>query len=264
MPIVLCLDGPMPKDHTAAAFFAHFLAKVNAPVGADETASRYEEPTKGNEYGLTVREHVFPRKSIARFSNKEHNNFVNVALKSQTETRWNSPNNKLFCAMRAWSEREEKGFMDKIEVRFQCIAEAVIDASARDVALHLDDNENYAITSFFALWYMRARYRNIPTQKLHLHGVAGHDFTEVQKEFQESNKLIVADKDGGVPYRQLNGLVVEAKAKEYANQLRDIRWGIIASQEGDFLVQDVPTHTIIPVCPKICLIGALWNFEWVM
>jgi len=37
------------------------------------------------------------------------------------------------------------------------------------------------------------------------------------------------------------------------NELAVTRWGVIEAQEGEFLVPDVPLHTVIPFMPTRCL-----------
>jgi len=257
MPIVVCLNGPTTRDHTAAAIFSHFLKKVNSPIGAEGSsagttnASKYERPKNGNKYKLTIGQHVLPRESIARFANEQQKKCVRVSIKSPPSLLWRHPKNKIFCAMRAWSEREESGFMKDIEIKFQTIAKAVITGTVSIIG----DAENHAISNFFALWYMRARYRNLPEQELQANEISGSDLADDQEELLESRGVIFLNKDGKFLYRQLNGIVLQEKVGSYTNELSSIKWGVIKAQEGEFVVPDVPNHTIIPLTPTICFAG---------
>jgi hypothetical protein len=45
---------------------------------------------------------------------------------------------------------------------------------------------------------------------------------------------------------------------DYAWQLAAgvTRWGVISAQSGEFIVPDVPSYTIIPLSPRLALVGS--------
>jgi hypothetical protein len=108
----------------------------------------------------------------------------------------------------------------------------------------------------FALWYMRARYRELDAQEIQLAGITGDELTKLQEENLEKNGCAFTRKGGRMPARQLNGIQLQMRIDRYAEQLADIRWGIIHTQSGEFIVPDVPTHTVLPLTPTLALIGS--------
>jgi hypothetical protein len=160
------------------------------------------------------------------------------------------PGDAAFCAMRAWSQREEVGFMREIENEFQPLADAIINGTLTDVAAE----ENQTISRFFALWYMRARHRKLSAQEMQAQGIAGESLTKDQEERLEKEETAFVRKGGKFVARQLNGLQLQLRVGIFASaKLASIAWGVIHAQEGEFLVPDVPEHSIIPLTPTICL-----------
>ena len=74
---------------------------------------KYEKTQKGNPHRLTVQQHCFPRRSIARFA--DSNGVVHVHIVRAGRTAFLTPEDSIFCARRTWDERAESGFMKKIE-----------------------------------------------------------------------------------------------------------------------------------------------------
>jgi hypothetical protein len=69
---------------------------------------------------------------------------------------------------------------------------------------------------------------------------------------------VFARKGGTMPARQLNGVQLQMRIGDYARQLAaDVtRWGVISAQSGEFIVPDVPSHAIIPLSPRLALVGS--------
>lgn len=84
----------------------------------------FEKPQKGNPHRITVNQHVFPRASIARFVND--NNCVSVFYIPTGKAFIVAPDNELFCAKRAWDQRAEEGYMQRIERDFQKLVKDII------------------------------------------------------------------------------------------------------------------------------------------
>ncbi|HET6239460.1 MAG TPA: hypothetical protein VFE41_31580 [Acetobacteraceae bacterium] len=64
--------------------------------------------------------------------------------------------------------------MKQIEDRFQVIANAIIYGHATTIS----PEQKPAIDKLFALWYMRARYRELDAQEIQLVGVTGSELTK--------------------------------------------------------------------------------------
>ena len=59
-----------------------------------------------------------------------------------------------------------------------------------------------------------------------------------------------------MPARQLNGLQLERRINDYARDVAaSAKWGVIRAQSGEFIVPDVPLHTIIPLSPRLALVA---------
>ncbi|HQT90336.1 MAG TPA: hypothetical protein PK677_17685 [Acidiphilium sp.] len=60
-----------------------------------------------------------------------------------------------------------------------------------------------------------------------------------------------------MPARQLNGLQIMLWVYGYARDLEKSikRWGVIEAQSGEFIVPDIPFHTILPITPRLALVN---------
>jgi hypothetical protein len=114
--------------------------------------------------------------------------------------------------------------------------------------------QKQVVERMFALWYMRSRYRELDAQEIKLNGIAGDGLSQAQEEALEKKGYLFARPGGLMPARQLNGLWLQRRIEGYAQDLAGIdRWGVVAPQSGEFLVPDVPTHTILPLTPTLAL-----------
>jgi hypothetical protein len=129
------------------------------------TGSRPEKPRRPNKYRLTYSQHVFPEASIARFAND--NGLVSVCDMVRGRTRVAFAKDPIFCAARAWSQREETGFMREIEAEFQRVAGKIVDGTSTT----LGSEDQRAINNFFALWYVRSRQRTLPVKEIQARGI---------------------------------------------------------------------------------------------
>jgi len=199
---------------------------------------------------LTVRQHVFPSKSIERFTDQSGR--VSVHDLRRNEVFSATPGNSIFYADRAWDQRAESGYMKRIEDDFQKVVAPIVEGKAQTIP----SEAKAAIDRFFALWYMRSRYREIESQEIQLNGIPGSNLTKEQEENLEKNGYIFARKSGRMPARQLNGVELWMRTNDYARELASsvMRWGVIAAQSGEFIVPDVPSHGIIPLTPRLALV----------
>jgi hypothetical protein len=160
--------------------------------------------------------------------------------------------NVIFGASRAWDERAEAGFMKRIEDRFQQVADGIVAGNVTTIS----EEERPAIDWMYALWYWRARFRELESQETQLNGVTSPDLTLEQEENLESNGYMFARKHGAMPTRQLNGAVIQMRTGYYVDELPKLftRWGIIRVEAGEFIVPDVPCHGMLPLTPQLALV----------
>ena len=142
--------------------------------------------------------------------------------------------------------------MLEIEDRFQTLATAIVDghesiSSAEDKT---------TVERFFALWYMRARSQTLGDQETKINGIAGDALTKEQEENLEAKGYLFARRNGLMPARQLNGLWLQHEIDGYSRQLESVeRWGVVTPQTGEFIITDMPLQMIIPLSPKLALVG---------
>jgi len=208
------------------------------------------QPKNPNQ--LTVKQHVFPARSIDRFVNQDGR--VSVYDMVRRKQRLARPDDVLFCARRAWDHRAEAGYMKHIEDEFQAVVRPIIDGQAASVA----PEQKPTIDRMFALWYMRARYRELDSQEIQLKGITGSELSKAQEENLEKNGYLFTRKGGKMPTRQLNGLQLQRRIDGYTDDLATVtRWAVIRPQEGEFIVPDVPMHTILPLTPTLALAASV-------
>jgi hypothetical protein len=252
MPVIKVIDSG--GSYLAAAVMAVTLAKASKPTKIHEQRKRVrtERTRPRNPNSLTVDQHVFPSKSIERFTDQRGRVSVHELHRAQV-IRAKKPDNAIFCARRAWDQRAEAGYMKRIEDDFQKIVGPIVEGKTQTLAPEL----KAPVDRMYALWYMRSRYRELESQEIQLNGIAGDDLTKEQEENLEKNGYLFTRKSGRIPARQLNGLELQLRIDSYARELAGslTRWGVISTQSGEFIVPDVPSHCIIPLTPRLALIG---------
>ena len=238
-------------SHLAAAVMGAMAAGLAEPLADSRTKrprSKAERTRRRNPSGLVCNQHVFPVRSIARFAGPDGR--VAVQDLDRAKARRAKPQDTLLYARRAWDQRAETGYMKAIEDDFQTLADAIIDGNATVST----PEQKVVVERMFALWYMRARYRELGPQAIKLNGVAGDALTPEQEETLEKKGYLFARSGGLMPARQLNGLWLQRRIHGYAQALGAIeRWGVVTPQAGEFLVTDVPLHTILPLTPTLAL-----------
>jgi hypothetical protein len=101
---------------------------------------------------------------------------------------------------------------------------------------------------------MRSRGRTLAAQEYQAKGITGGGLSKDQEEVLERRGVMFARAGERFPTRFLNGHELRLRTYRYAqNELAVTRWGIIEAQDGEFLVPDVPLHTVIPLTPTRCL-----------
>jgi len=216
---------------------------------ADPKRGRAEKTRPGNPNKLVRRQHVFPSKSIGRFTNDR--GLVSVHDLLRDKVRPVKPRDSIFCADRAWDERTERS-MKKTEDAFQILIGPIIDGTAREIR----QDEKIVADKMYALWFMRAQYRELETQEIKLNMIDGDDLTKEQEEDLEKNGYVFARKNGMMPARQLNGIQIQMRIDNFVRDLATTvnRWGVISTQAGEFIVPDIPRHGVIPITPRLALV----------
>jgi hypothetical protein len=204
-----------------------------------------------NPNRLTINQHVFPLKTMKQFAQDGR---VSVHLVARRAVFSRKPNNSMFCACRAWDEKAEVGFMKRIEDEFQAVVAPVIDGRVGAIT----SEHKLVVDRMYALWYMRARYRELEEQEIQLNSVAGSALSKEQEENLEKNGYMFVRQGGAMPARQLNAVELQMRIYAYARELAVgvTRWGVISARSGEFIVPDVPLHTIIPLSPSLALVGS--------
>jgi hypothetical protein len=217
--------------------------------------SVYEKPQPTNPHRLTIDQHVFPATSIKRFV--DGSGRVCVCDVARNKTRMAKPNDALFIAKRAWDQRAEVGYMKRIEDAFQELASKIIERKVSQVG----DTARAVVNDFYALWYLRARYRQLPEQEIQMRGVmGGGGLTLDQEEIAERKGCVFMRADGRWPARHLNGIRIQTMINHrHFGSLATAQWGVIRAHEGEFLVPDIPNHTILPLTPALCLVSPAAN-----
>ncbi|MDR3488433.1 MAG: hypothetical protein P4M05_26470 [Bradyrhizobium sp.] len=258
MPIIRVYGPEQPPEYegngsnTAAAVMAVMLAKAAEPVEMFPEKlikTKAEKTRPGNPNRLTIRQHVFPTKSISRFANQ--NRLVSVHDLGRGRVFSAKPTNAVFWAERAWDQRTERQ-MTTIEDEFQSLVVPIVAGLSRTIL----PEQKAAVDLMYALWFMRPRYRELTQQEIFLKGNVGSKLTKEQEENLESNGYLFARVDGAMPARQMNGLQIMIKVNEFARKLEnDIpRWGVIETLSGELIVPDLPCHGILPITPRIALV----------
>jgi hypothetical protein len=209
----------------------------------------YEKTQKGNPYRLPLRGHVFPSASISRFT--DGNGLVEVYRPSSKTVFKASPTNPVFCAMRAWDKRAETGYMKEIEDDFQELAGKVIDGKV----VSIGQSNKLKVDRFFALWNIRATFRDKELADVKFNGITGDTFTKDQEEGLENVGVLFIRQGGTMPAHRFHGVQIQMGITRKLSELANIRWGIVRALEGQFIVPDFPNITMVPVAPALCFCG---------
>ena len=214
-----------------------------------KVVERPERTQKGNPHQLTVRQHVYPRASIARFL---EGGGVDVLDFKRDSMRRAGPDDDLFCANRAWAHGPEADWMKDKEDAFQ----ALVEVALRERPTAFDDKQSEIISEFYALWQARAERRHFPTQSIGpMADVIGmrRIYTPDELELLEKNGINAFRGDGSIQMRHIMGPVIRLAMDRIREGMNDSHWVLVSAPDGEFCVPDVPAHGIIPLTPSIVL-----------
>lgn len=215
---------------------------------------RHHKPQKGNPHKLVVNQHIFPRKSISRFTNR--NGMVEVFHKGLGKKLILQPSNNLFCSNRAWDQRSEIGYMKEIEDSFQSLVAKI----ANQGNFTLNEEDNRVALSFLALWELRHSHYVNPIEDVELIGIhPGDKLTIDEEEILEKKGYIVCSSKNSktmVGSRFMTGTNIQVSIDQKWLAHKDMKWGIVRAVESEFIVPDsFSSFAIIPVSPNILLLG---------
>jgi hypothetical protein len=212
-----------------------------------------ERTQKGNPHGLTIKQHTFPRASIARFANSQ--GLVSAQRRKGGKCFRVKPDHELFCAMRVWDQRVEDGFNREIETPFQTLADAIIAGSIFAVG----KSEKKIVNASFALCCLRAEWKSqqIPSQPIPFAIGLQHNTTNDNQELLEKCCVTCFGPGVTIPGRSVAGSVMQLRIFDLQRQLEDSKWGIMKAATGQFLVPDNLSYgRVLPISPSICLVSA--------
>lgn len=214
----------------------------------------FEKPQKGNPHCLTISQHIFPAKSIARFASSDGK--VQLQMLRPSLVRQAKPSDSIFCAQRVWDHGSEVGFIKALEDRFQRLATLIIDGHV----MSFDQEQTYVISSFFVLWRVRAELRERPTQNTVLQGVLpGRNRSKDEEERLEKAGLAF-QRGITIPAHLVNGLHVRILVSRYLRQMNPTAtWGIVRASGGEFVVPDWPAYAFLPINPTLALANPAFN-----
>jgi hypothetical protein len=251
MPVIKVASAAQ-GPYVAAAVMSVTLAKASEPLRTNEQRKRVraEKTRPRNPNRLTISQHVFPSKSIERFTDRRGR--VSVYQLHRAKVILAKPNNPIFCAHRAWDEGTEV-YMKRIEDAFQRIVAPIVDGKVETLAPEF----KATIDIKYALWYTRTRYRDLEEHEVQLNGIAGNDLSKEQEENLEKNNYMFTRNNGNMPARLINGAQLQIRIGQQAHSFATsvTGWGVIRTQSGEFIVPDVPSHGIIPLTPRLALVN---------
>jgi hypothetical protein len=216
----------------------------------------YEKTQKGNPHQLTVNQHIFPAKSISRFVNTSGR--VNIVHRKIGKVISVKPDNQLFCAMRAWDQRAESGYMKNIEDKYQSLADSILCGAQKNIGL-LEDK---IVTDMFMLWNIRSTRTHSPIPDQKVKGIidVSRKLTKDEQEHLEKNHIGFIRPDFSISGRSLSGINIQMNMDMARKGMADTQWGILTAKEGEFLVPDNFNNArILPLSPKHCLFSQSEN-----
>jgi hypothetical protein len=212
----------------------------------------YEPTQKGNPHRLTVKQHTFPKTSIARFAGLNGN--VEIFLKSADKVIQAKPSNELFCAERAWDQQAESGFMKKVEDDFQALANRIL---GNDQA-SFQKADLTVINEFYCLWNIRAIHKQdrVKDQSIYVENLLGLSrvYTKDEQEQLEKAGIGTIRGDFTVAGRFLASPSIRLDVARVAKDMGDSNWNILCAMEGEFIVPDnAKRMPMLPLSPTTCL-----------
>lgn len=205
-------------------------------------------PQKGNPYGLTVKQHIFPAASIDRFV--DNNGTVEVKRIGSEESFQAKPDNLIFCAHFVWDHGSESGFMKRIEDQYQCLINEVVSKSI----FSFSEVQNKLITEMYALCCARFLLKKTPMFDQVIDGMEADNPTKDEQEIMEKKGAGYVRSDRFVSGRILTGIQIRFVIDSICIQMAGLNWGVISAKTGEFIVADnFIQHAYLPLNPSMIL-----------
>lgn len=201
-----------------------------------------------NPHQFAIGQHVFPRACIARFCDPKSQ--VQTFILRDAKVRRLSPTNERFCAQRVWDQGTETLGARTTETAFDDLANRIVQGDIRTLGARAGE----VATQFRALWCARFEARRNPPPPTTMIGlIPGAPLSKNDAENLEANGYSYA-LGATMPSRVLAGLKVRFHTMQLARRWAGAAWGILRSDEAEFLVPDnVVEVALVPVSPTICL-----------
>lgn len=215
---------------------------------------RSEGTQPGNPHRLTLRQHVLPSKTIARFCDADGRVSAHL-VESGRELRL-KPQDQLFWVKRVWDQRAESVLGKNIEDKFQAIAEQLSEGSL----LTLEQEMHEAVTEMYLLWRYRFLAAREPREDMVVNGIRGEELTIDEQERLESRATAFVRADGSMSGRTMTGLGIQmAMMSDWANGAERMRWGVLRAVAGlEFVVPDAfIDQPLVPVSPNVYLVSGV-------
>lgn len=231
--------------------------------------ANYEETQRGNPHQLTVRQHCFPTRSIERFANDDGR--IHVHLVPQETTVPLKPNDRVFCALRAWDQKAESGWMKDVEDAYQELADEI---ACDKIMRRLKEDEKQVITDMYVLWNYRWHWSKNPVEDQSLMDISekspfqvlglSQEYSKDDQELLEKAGVTAIRPDLTIPGRYLTAANLQQNFLK--ERRRNYTWGVLTCKHAEFIVPDhVETKPMLPVTPHICFVnqeGYRFANEW--
>lgn len=210
------------------------------------TQPNFRRVQKNNPHQLVINQHIHAAHCIKKFADEK--GMIAVFDKSLSQWVRRKPDAAIFCAKRAWDQRSEKGFMNRIETGFF----NVIDCINKPFSERQHDD----ITRYYHLWRLRGLVKDKEQQDLHQNKVMGHRLTLDQQEILEINGYSFILENDGMPHHIASGIEIQVMLGKILHNMGPIKWGLLTAIRGDFLVADYypgeegNLEPFIPVSPQ--------------
>jgi hypothetical protein len=226
-----------------------------------------------NPNSLTKKPHNFPRRSIERFAGTDGRvqvNWKNNPLPSSKGANpppsRKGPKSDTFIIKRLWNQRTENFSNKFYEVPFQNMVNRLIALNTKS----LTSEEMTISAKMYALWYYRSWLIMHPPKDLHMpeFQTRASDYpgwTQNEGEQLENTAIFAlqwveeADQPGEfsaiIPASQLVWPQLRSYVLRFANEHKDLKWGIVENPFDEFVIPDFcPPRPMLPLSPNKCLL----------
>lgn len=208
------------------------------------------EPTlPGNPNQFTIRQHIFPRFAIERFTKGD---VVRIWEKGRKPVD-RGPEAGIFVTRRKWDQCTEE-WLGIIDTEY-----AALVAKYSAVTGNLDPKDNAALTRFYASWVARWKFGQEDNGPVVLHGIPPDNLTKEVQEQAEKIGVVTSQNVGGkcaVPSRFIHGDQLLMWLEHIQRERADTQWRCCeADKMASLLVPDVIQIPYVPFSPFRFFVG---------